>query len=147
MEWVAISFSKGSSRPRNWTWVSCIDRRFFFSSFFYFLINVFILIGGQLLYNIVVGFSIHWHESAMGAHVSPILNPPPSPSPSHPSGSSQCTGPEPPVSCTELGLVVCFTYANIHVSMLFSQVITPSPSPTESKSLFVTSVSLLLSHI
>ena len=34
----------------------------------------------------------------------------------------------------------------IHVSMLFSQVIPPSSSPTESKSLFYTSVSLLLSR-
>ena len=31
--------------------------------------------------------------------------------------------------------------------MLFSQIIPPSPSPTESKSLFFTSVSLSLSHI
>ena len=29
LEWIAISFSKGSSQPRDWTWVSCIvDRRF-----------------------------------------------------------------------------------------------------------------------
>ena len=29
LEWVAISFSRGSSQPRDWTWVSCIaDRRF-----------------------------------------------------------------------------------------------------------------------
>ena len=27
-------------------------------------------------YNVVVGFAIHWHESAMGVHVSPILKPP-----------------------------------------------------------------------
>ena len=31
--------------------------------------------------------------------------------------------------------------------MLFSQIILPFPSPTESKSLFFTSVSLLLSRI
>ena len=52
---------------------------------------------------------------------------------SHLSGSSQCTSPEHPVSCIEPGLVICFTYDNIHVSMLFSQIIPPSPSPTESK--------------
>ena len=68
------------------------------------------------------------------------------PSPSHPSGSSQCTSPEHSVSCLEPGLVICFTYDNIHVSILFSQIIPPSPSPTESKSLFFTFVSLLLSH-
>ena len=77
----------------------------------------------------------------------PILNPLPPPSPSHLSGSSQCTGPEHPVSCIEPGLVICFIYGNIHVSVLFSQIIPPLPSPTESKSLFFTSVSLLLSHI
>ena len=42
-----------------------------------FLGKLFILIGGKLLYNIVVVFGIHSHESAMGVHVSPILNPPP----------------------------------------------------------------------
>ena len=29
LEWVAISFSRGSSQPRDWTWVSCIAGRFF----------------------------------------------------------------------------------------------------------------------
>ena len=29
LEWVAISFSRGSSRPRDWTWVSCIAGRCF----------------------------------------------------------------------------------------------------------------------
>ena len=69
----------------------------------------------------------------------------PPPSASHPSGSSQCTGFECPVSCIELALVIYFTYGNIHVSMLFSQIIPPSPSPTEFKSLFF--VSLLLSRV
>ena len=29
LEWVAISFSRGSSRPRYWTWVSCTAGRCF----------------------------------------------------------------------------------------------------------------------
>ena len=94
-----------------------------------------------------IGFAIHQHESAMGVHVFPVLNPLPPPSPYHSSGSSQCTSPKHPVSCIEPGLVICFTYDNIHVSMLFSQIIPPSPSSTESKTLFYTSVSLLLSCI
>ena len=28
LEWIAISFSRGSSQRRNWTWVSCIAGRF-----------------------------------------------------------------------------------------------------------------------
>ena len=78
---------------------------------------------------------------------SPSWTPLPPPSPSHLSGSSQCTSPEHPVSCIEPGLAICFTYDNIHVSMLFSQIIPLLPSPTESNSLFFTSVSLLLSRI
>ena len=78
---------------------------------------------------------------------SPSRTPLSPPSPSHPSGSYQCTSPEHPVSCTEPGLVIYFTYDNMHVSMLFSQIIPSSPSPTESKRLFFTSVSLLLSRI
>ena len=60
---------------------------------------------------------------------------------------SQCTSPKHPVSCIEPGLATHFLYDIIHVSMPFSQIIPPSPSPTESKSLFYTSVSLLLSRI
>ena len=83
----------------------------------------------------------------MGVHVFSILNPSATSLLIPPSGSSQCTSPEHPVSCTKPGLAICFTYDNIHVSMLFSQIIPPSPSPTEFKRLFYTSVSLLLSHI
>ena len=71
----------------------------------------------------------------------------PPPSPSHPSGSSQCTSPKHPVSCIEPGLAIHFTYDNIHVSVPSSLIIPPLPSPTESKRLFYTSVSLLLSLI
>ena len=76
---------------------------------------------------------------------SQLWTPLPPPSPYHPSGSSQCTSLKHPVSCVEPGLVIHFLYDIIHVSMPFPQIIPPSPSPTESKRLFYTSVSLLLS--
>ena len=94
-----------------------------------------------------IGFAIHQHESTMGVHMFPILNPAPPPSPYYPSGSSQCTSPEHPDSCIEPELLFHFTYDIIHVSMPFSQIIPPLPSPTESIRLFYTSVSLLLSYI
>ena len=77
----------------------------------------------------------------------PILNPPPTFLPYHPSGSSQCTSPKHPVSCIEPRLAICFLYDIIHVSKPFSQIIPPSPSPAESKRLFYTSMSLLLSSV
>ena len=49
-----------------------------------------------------------------------------------------------PASCIKLALVTYFTYGDIDVSMLFSQIIPPSPSPTQSKSLFFISVSLYI---
>ena len=61
------------------------------SFFFYFL-----------TFQYCIGFAIYQHESTTVIHVSPILNPPPSPY--HPSGSSQCTSPKHPVSCIEPGL-------------------------------------------
>ena len=76
---------------------------------------------------------------------SPSLPPPLFPY--HPSESSQCTSPKHPVSCIEPGLATRFIYDIIRISMPFSQIIPPSPSPTESKRLFYTSVSLLLSRI
>ena len=92
-----------------------------------------------------VGFDMHQHEPATGVHVFPILNPPPSLY--HPSGSSQCTSPKHPVSCIEPGLVIRFIYDIIRVSMPFSQIVPPSPSPAESKRLVYTSMSLFLSRI
>ena len=121
---------------------------FFFNIFFYyFIINLFILIGGWLLYNIVLVLPYINMNPARVYTCSPSWTPFPPPSPYHPSESSQCTSPKHPVSCTEPGLAIHFTYNIIHVSMPISQIIPPSPSPTESKRLFYTSVSLLLSRI
>ena len=94
-----------------------------------------------------IGFATHQHESTMVYTCSPSWTPFPPPFPYNPSGSSQCTSFKHPVSCIEPGLVISFLYDIIHVSMPFSQIIPPSPSPTESKRLFYTSVSLLLSRI
>ena len=66
----------------------------------------------------------------MGVHVFPILNLPPTPS--SPSGSSQCTSPEHPVSCLKPGLAIHFTYDNLHVSMPFPHIMPSSLSPIES---------------
>ena len=126
-----------------------------FFIFIFYLTFYFILFKYQFIYfnwrlitlQYCIGFAIHQHESATGIHVFPIPNPPPSSLPYHPSGSPQCTSPKQPVSCIEPGLETRFIYDIIHVSMPFSQIIPPSHSPTESKRLFYTSVSLLLSHI
>ena len=81
----------------------------------------------------------------MGVHEFPTLNPPPTSLPI----SSLWVIPvhQPQTSCIEPRLAIHFLHDSIHVSMPFSQIIPPSPSPTESKSLFFTSVSLLLSRI
>ena len=71
----------------------------------------------------------------------------PPPSLFHPSGLSQHTSFECPASCIELGLVIYFTYGNIHVSMLFSQIIPPLPSPRVQKSVLYICVSFAVSHI
>ena len=90
---------------------------------FYFIIII-------ILFNLqyCIGFVIHRHASATGVHVFPILNLLPPPSPYHPSGSSQCTSPQLPVSCIEPGLAIHFLYDIIHVLMPFSQIISHSLS-------------------
>ena len=100
-----------------------------------------------LLYNIVLVLPYINMNPPRVYTCSPSWTPIPPPSPYHPSGSSQYTSPKHPVSCIEPGLAIRFLYDIIHVSMPFSQIIPPSSSPTESKRLFYTSVSLLLSRI
>ena len=92
-----------------------------------------------------IGFAIHQHKSPMGVHVFPILNPcsylPPHAIPlGHPSA------PAPSIQYHACNLDWRFvSYMILYVSMTFSQIIPPSPSPTESKRLFFPSVSPLLS--
>ena len=111
---------------------------------FFFNLSFFLFI---LLYNTVlvlpyINMSPSWVYTC-----SQSWTPLPTPSPYHLSGSSQCTSPKHPISCIEPRLAIRFLYNIIHVSMPFSQIIPPSPFPTESKRLFYTSVSLLLSRI
>ena len=114
------------------------------SSFFFFNINLFKL---EANYNIVVVLPYFDMDPPQVYMCSPFRTPLPLPSLSHSSGSSQCTSLKHLVSCIEPGLAIYFTYDNIHVSMPFSQIIPPLPSPTESKRLFYTPVSLLLSRL
>ena len=114
----------------------CFLFYFFNLSFIYFL-----------LYNIILVLPSIDMNPPWVYMCSPSWTPLPLPSPSHPSGSSQCTSSEHPVSFIEPGLVISFTCDNLHVSVPFSHIILPSASPTESKRLFYTSVSLLLSRI
>ena len=82
----------------------------------------------------------------MGVHMFPILNLPPTPSPYHPSGSSQCTNPKHLVSCIEPGLAIHFIYDVIHVSMPFAQIIPPSPSLRIQKTVLYICVSFAVLH-
>ena len=118
-----------------------------FQFVFFFNLNLFILLGGYLLYNIVLVLPYINMNLPQVCMCSSSWTSLPPPSPYHPSGSSQCTSPKHPVSFIEPGLAIHSLYDIIHVSMPFSQIILPSPSATESKRLFYTSVSLLLSRI
>ena len=111
-----------------------INKYFEKKNFFYFI----------LLYNTVLVLPYINMNPPRVYMSSQSWTPLPPPSPYHPYGSSQCTSPKQPVSCIEPRLTIHFLYDIIHVSMPFSQIIPPSPSPTESKRLFYASVSLLL---
>ena len=115
-------------------------------SFFFLFIYLLLLL--FLLYNIVLvlpHINMNLPRAYMCSQSRTPLSPP-APATHHPTGSSQCTSPKHPVSCIEPGLAIRFIYDIIHVSMPFSQIIPPSPSPTESKRLFNTSVSLAVLH-
>ena len=107
-----------------------INKYFEKKNFFYFI----------LLYNTVLVLPYINMNPPRVYMSSQSWTPLPPLSPYHLSGSSQCTSPKQPVSCIEPRLTIHFLYDIIHVSMPFSQIIPPSPSPTESKRLSVSCV-------
>ena len=145
---------------------SCTSNEHTFSKnlFFLYLKFIYLSIFWRLItLQYCIDFAIHWHESSMGVHVFPILNTPPTSLPIPSLWVIPVHQPWAPCIMHRtwtgddniwLSYIISYiiisyiiTYDNIHVSMPFSQIIPPSPSPTESKRLFYTSVSLLLSCI
>ena len=110
---------------------------YFFNFYFYFV----------LLYNAVLVLPYFDMNQPRVYVSSQSWTPLPPPTPYHLSGSSPCTSHKHPVSCIQHRLAIRFLHDSIRVSMPFSQIIPPSSSPTESKSLFYTSVAPLLSRI
>ena len=101
--------------------------------FFFFMLTFFFFICSEFCHTL--------NEKALGSHVFPIPIPPPTSLPTH----SLQVLPEHQVralvSCIHPGPVICFTLDSMHVSMLFSWNIPPSPSP---KSLKDCSINLCL---
>ena len=94
-------------------WVQAANILFYL---FIFFLNFYFI----LLYNTVLVLPYIDMNPPQVYMCSPSWTLPTRPSPSHSSGSSQCTNPEHPLSCIRPGLAIHFTYDNIHVSMPFS---------------------------
>ena len=109
---------------------------FFFNFYFYFI----------LLYNTVLVLPYIDMNLSRVYMSSQSWTPLPPPTPYHLSGSSPCTSPKHPVSCIEHRLAIRSLHDSIHVSVPFSQIIPPSPSPSESKSSLYTCVFFAVLH-
>ena len=167
LEWVAISFSRGSFWPRDQTWVSRIAGNALPSEpstreeiekvilkpplkqtlasdgitiKFKPLKILFIFNWRIIALQYVLVSAIHQHELAIGIYVSP---------PSHFPFHSTHLGWQralvwAPWVIDKLRLAIYFAYCNVHASMLLSQFVPPPPFPTVSTSLFSVSAPPLL---
>ena len=100
-----------------------------------------------MLSSVVSVFTVHQHESVRGKHMSPpsctsVLPP----STSHPCRFHEHKA-ELPALCNNFPLAIYFTHGNVCISILLSQFILTSPSPTVSISLLCMSRSLFLHSI
>ena len=115
-----------------------------FPLFLSFLILLLLLL--FLLYNIVLVLPYINMNLPLVYMCSQSWTPLPPLSPYHPSGSCQRTSPKHPVSCIEPRLAIHFLYDIIHISMPFSQIIPPFPSPRVQKTVLYICVSFAVSH-
>ena len=127
----------------SWSWASVCWKTFFF-------FHLFIYISWRLITLQYCSGFCHTLTWIMYLHVFPILN---LPSTSLPIPSLWVILVHQPwalVSCIKPGLVICFTVGNIHVSVLFSQIIPPTThvfSHRVQKSVLYICVSLSVLHI
>ena len=114
---------------------------------FLFFFNVFINLNWRLITLPYCGGFCHtltWISH--GCTCVPQSRAPP-PSPSHPSGLSQCTGFECPVSYIELGLVIYFTNMVIYMFQCYSLKSSQPAFSPRLQNLFFISVSFSVTHI
>ena len=100
--------ARAITRPTKICTVTTLTNFFFFS----------ILIG-TIYFTILWWFLPYIDMHQPQVYMSPILTLPPTSLPIPSLRSSQCTGPEHPVSCIEPGLAIRFTYDNRHVQKAF----------------------------
>ena len=106
---------------------------FLTSCIFYFLYK-FIYFNWRLItLQYCSGFAIHWHGSTTGVHVFPIMNPILTSLPIPSLWVIPLLQPWAPCLMHLTWLEIYFTYVNIHVSTLFSQIIPPCLLPQSPK--------------